>query len=113
MGNMSNQRGHRLQEADEYAGEQSWLAYPCIVASGNPQGCMDETRAGGLRCRHWIGGWRQLSATLADALDCKNLVIFLFDDRSGAADLLARTGAKDQNRIRPIWPTPKVGDTSR
>ena len=46
-----------------------------------------------------LAGWRQLSATLADALDCKNLVIFLFDDRSGAADLLARTGAKDQDRI--------------
>ena len=46
-----------------------------------------------------LAGWRQLSATLADALDCKNLVIFLFDDRSGAADLLARKGAKDQDRI--------------
>jgi DNA-binding CsgD family transcriptional regulator len=45
------------------------------------------------------GQWRHLSATLAEALDCKNLVIFLFDDRSGAADLLARTGAKNQGRL--------------
>jgi DNA-binding CsgD family transcriptional regulator len=46
-----------------------------------------------------LAGWRQLSATLAAALDSGNLVIFLFDDRTGAADLLASAGARDQDGI--------------
>lgn len=45
--------------------------------------------------------WRQFAPTLADALASENLLIFLFDERSGAADLLAKTGANAQDRIEP------------
>ncbi len=46
-----------------------------------------------------LAGWRQLAATVAAALDCKNLLIFLFDERSGALDLLAQIGLRDPDRV--------------
>ncbi|MCW5733122.1 MAG: PAS domain-containing protein [Enhydrobacter sp.] len=45
--------------------------------------------------------WPQLARALAEALDSKNLLIFLIDVRTGVADLLASTGAKAQDRIEP------------
>lgn len=62
--------------------------------------------------------WRQLSAMLAEALDSRNLLIFLFDDRSGAIDLLARIGEENQDRIEACLAIAQTmamrsGDTSR